>query len=237
LAIAGLPRCSPLWQVQGVDPKVQFLGVHQFRRRGLQMRNRKRTHGRRSRGSRGQTLVEFSLVILPFLIVITAICEFAFLLTVKVGVTDTAQDAVQLASEMGNQTDTDWYVLQLVEKDMSAPIDKTKIVSVEIFWTDSYGTTNKGEDKYLRNGGTFANQAGATVPYSASTASYPVASRCNINSNVGCVTGHTSGGVDWIGVKITYQYSWVTPLASLIGLGSSAPTFVQSSTSRLEPVQ
>jgi len=37
-------------------------------------------------------------------------------------------------------------------------------------------------------------------------------------------------------VTITYQYKWITPLPGLVGLGS-APLIVQTSVSRLEPVQ
>jgi len=164
---------------------------------------------------------------------VVAICEFAFFLTIKVGVTDTAQDAVQYASELGNTPNADFMVLQLVEKDMGAPIDKTKIQSVSIFWTNLSGQ-NLGADTYTRTGTWTINSV--TIPYSLSgSAGYPDTNRCNIVSGVGCASGHT--GVDWIGVTITYQYSWVTPLPNLVGLGTSGPTFVQTSTSRLEPIQ
>ena len=168
-----------------------------------------------------------------FLVLIVALAEFAFLLTVKVGLADTSQDAVQLAAELGNATNADCTVLQLVEKDMSSPIDRTKIQSVSFFWTDPTGL-NKGASTYVRNG-TMTCANGGTVPYSASGTGYPVANRCNIVSGLGCASGH--GGVDWIGVTITYQYAWITPLPTLIGQQSSPPTFVQTSTSRLEPIQ
>ena len=184
-----------------------------------------------SAGRRGQALVEFALIIPLFLILIVALAEFSFLLTVKVGVSDTAQDAVQLASELGNTANADCTVLQLVEKDMGAPIDKAKIQSVSFFWTDVTGA-NKGANTYVRTG-TMTCANGGTVPYSSTANGYPIASRCNFV--LGCGPGKP--GVDWIGVTITYQYAWITPLPSLIGLQGSPPTFVQTNTSRLEPVQ
>jgi Flp pilus assembly protein TadG len=187
---------------------------------------------RRRRRERGQALAEFSLVILPFMTMVIAIIEFSFLLTVKVGITDTAQDAAQLASEVGTSSDSDFQVLQIVEKDMSAPVDRTKILSVEIFSTDSYGVVNLAEDKYTR-GGSYVDPLdnSKTVPYSSVSTTYPPASRCNTVAVAVC------GGVDYIGVIITYQYTWMTPLPNLVGLGASGPKFVQTSVSRMEPLQ
>ena len=188
---------------------------------------------RRHRRSRGQALAEFSLVLLPFMMIIVALIEFSFLLTVKIGVTDTAQDAVQLASELGTDQTSDFQVLQLVQKDVSAPMDPSKIVSVEIFQTDIYGKVNSGEDKYLP-GAPFYQEPGnttQTVPFHQISAGYLPSARCAAVATTVC------GGVDYIGVIVTYQYSWVTPLPNLVGLGSSPPTFVQTSVSRLEPIQ
>ena len=187
---------------------------------------------RRHRRSRGQALAEFSLVLLPFMMIVVALIEFSFLLTVKIGVTDTAQDAVQLASELGTDQTSDFQVLQLVQKDVSAPMDPSKIVSVEIFQTDIYGKVHSGEDKYLP-GAPFYQAPGNTtqpVPFHQISAGYLPSARC------AAVTTTVCCGVDYIGVIVTYQYSWVTPLPNLVGLGSSPPTFVQSSVSRMEPI-
>ena len=187
---------------------------------------------RRHRRSRGQALAEFSLVLLPFMMIIVALIEFSFLLTVKIGVTDTAQDAVQLASELGTDQTSDFQVLQLVQKDVSAPMDPSKIVSVEIFKTDIYGKVNSGEDKYVPGLPAYQNPGNTsqTVPYKQVSTGYLPSARCAAVATTGC------GGVDYIGVIVTYQYSWVTPLPNLVGLGSSPPTFVQSSVSRMEPI-
>ena len=70
-----------------------------------------------------------------------------------------------------------------------------------------------------------------TVPYKASSTSYPVTTRCNVLA--GCGGGRT---LDTIGVKITYQHTWVTPLANLVSLGGSGATIVQANAMRMEPV-
>lgn len=199
------------------------------------MRIRKREATVRSdRRSVGQTLVEFALVIPIFLTVVVAIAEFAFLLTVRTGITYASQDASQIASELGNSPDADVYILQQIEKDVMAPVDKARIQTVTIFWTDLNGS-NKGANTFTRTGSMHNAANTVTVPYTQTSSGYPVANRCNIVLATGCASGHT--GVDWIGVTITYSYQWITPLPSMIGIGGTGPTLVETNTSRLEPIQ
>lgn len=179
--------------------------------------------------------MEFSLIIPIFMTLVVAIAEFSFILTIKIGITDTVQDAVQMAAEMGNNPDADFAILSRIETDLTGPADKTKIQSVEIFWTNNYGNANYGEMRYTRGGALWNTAKTASVPYTVDASAYPYTARCNIVSGVGCPSGHST--VDWIGVKITYKYSWVTPLPGLIGLNGAAPTFVQSSICRMEPIQ
>jgi Flp pilus assembly protein TadG len=178
-------------------------------------------------------LVEFALVIPIFLVLVVAIAEFAFLLTVKTGITFASQDGTQYAAELGNATDADCYILQRIEADVQAPVDASRIQSVSIFWTNLTGA-NLGADTWNRSGTHLCNN-GVTIPYTQMTNGYPAANRCNVVLATGCATGHT--GVDWIGVTITYAYQWITPLPGMIGLGGSPPTFVETNTSRLEPIQ
>ena len=73
---------------------------------------------------------------------------------------------------------------------------------------------------------------------------YPEADRCNVILGTGCASGHT--GLDTIGVKVTYQYAWHTPLRCLVGLlgkgnggcysNTAGWTLVSSNAMRMEPV-
>jgi Flp pilus assembly protein TadG len=187
---------------------------------------------RRRRDYRGQALAEFALIIPVFMLVIVAIMEFSFLLTAKIGVTDATQDAAQFAAQLGNTPDADLMILQLVEKDVSPPLSPLKIQSVTIFQTDTYGSASTGSDTYTR-GGSLSNgpPPTITVPYTLSgSKGYPEASRCATVNTLIC------GGVDYIGVTITYQYAWVTPLPGLVALGP-AMLFTQTSVCRIEPIQ
>ena len=131
----------------------------------------------------------------------------------------------------------------LVEFSLIIPIFMTLVVAIAefsflltIIWTNNYGNANNGEMRYTRTGLLHNKANTATVPYTADAGgAYPYTARCNIVSGVGCPSGHST--VDWIAVKITYKYAWVTPLPGLVGLSSTAPTIVQFSICRMEPIQ
>ena len=123
---------------------------------------------------------------------------------------------------------------------MSSPSDPARIQEVDIYRADQNGGVFGGQiNVYTRTGSmscTLTDNTVVTVPYSASSVSYPATTRCNIllGSDGGCAAGHTT--VDTIGVKITYRHTWVTPLPGLVSLGGTGATFVQSNAMRMEPV-
>ena len=121
-------------------------------------------------------------MLLPFMVIIVALIEFSFLLTTKIGVTDTAQDAVQLASELGTDQSSDFQVLQLIQKDVSTPLNPSEIVSVEIFKSDANGIANTGEDKYVPGAPYYQNPSDTaqTVPFKQIGTGFLPSARCNI---------------------------------------------------------
>ena len=100
---------------------------------------------------------------------------------------------------------------------------------------------------YTRTGSTSCNIDGTNVivPYSASgPLLYPATDRCNVILGTGCANGHTA--LDTIGVKLTCQYGWHTPLRCLVDLlgnrnggcwsNTAGWTLVSSDAMRMEPV-
>jgi hypothetical protein len=206
------------------------------------MRSRRNTT--RHRRSRGQALVEFTMIIPIFLTVFFSIVEFSFLFTSYLSVGFASHDAVQLAAMYGNTNGADAAILQRVTNDIMTPANAAKIKTVDIFWVDT-STPNaapKAEEIYTYNGGhnTFKMPDGSDVdlPFAnpATTDNYPYTQRCNINNPTAatCPAGH--GTVDTIGVKITYQYTWITPFPALIGGSGNGPLITQINIMRLEPV-
>ena len=217
------------------------------------MRSR-RTTARRRR-SRGQALVEFSLVIPIFLTLFVAITEFAFMFTSNVEINYASHDAAQVAATYGNTSGADCAVLQRVDNDLTIPANATQIKSVDIYWvntaTANASPVSGAENIYTYDGGSHqcTKPDGTTinVPFpiantlalEATSGGYPESTRCNVNSGINCpaTNGVVHNTVDTLGVKITYQYKWVTPFPAMIGRSGNGPLFASINIMRLEPVQ
>lgn len=193
---------------------------------------------RRSTRSSGQTLVEFALVIPIFLTVVVAIAEFSMLFTAFLSASFASRDAAQIAAELGDSAGADGVILRQIERDVSAPVDRSSIKEVHIFQADQFGAPVGSETIYVRGGSTTFTYPGPVtivVPYTRTANGYPETARCNILASVQCTPSKTT--IDTVGIKITYQYSWHTPLPGLLGGGSVAPLITQSNMMRLEPVK
>ena len=186
-------------------------------------------------GRSGQAVVEFALVIPTVMVLLTAIIEFAFLLNAVLSSSYATRDASLVAAEAGNVAGGDCLILQKVEQDFTPPADAGAIQTAEIYWSAANGQPNGSAiNVYNRTGSTtcVVNGFSITVPYSAASTGYPESVRCNILT--GCGGSHPS--LDLIGVRVTYQHSWHTPLKSLLGFTGNGWTIVRSNTMRMEPV-
>jgi TadE-like protein len=203
----------------------------------LEQLNRRRRHR-----SGGQAMVEFALVIPIFLVLLIAIAEFSFLFTSYLSVGFASHDGVQMAATYGNTAGADAAVLQRIINDVGAPANSAQLKTVDIYWvntsTADASPVGGAETIYTYDGGahTYTLPSGGTVvlPFVQSSNGYPESSRCNVNAGIGCVPGHTT--VDTIGVKITYQYTWVTPFPQMINGPGTGPLLTQNNIMRLEPV-
>lgn len=189
-----------------------------------------------SRRSGGQALVEFALVFTIFVTMLMGFLEFAFMFNALLSIGHATRDAALVAAEAGDSADADCVILDQVEKDVTAPADRTRITQVTIYRSDQNGAVIGGQQNvYTRGGSTVCTMPDGTtlsVPYTASgTLGYLATGRCNVLA--GCGSGRT---LDTIGVKVEYQHVWVTPLANLVALGGTGTTLVQANAMRMEPV-
>ena len=171
------------------------------------------------------------------------VIEFGFGLNASLALGYASRDAALIATEAGNTTGADCMVLRSIEEHVGAPANPAQITSVEIYWSDQNGALKNGaRNVYSRTGSMTCSYGGSTtitVPYTATSIAYADSTRCNVLA--GCGGSHTPS-VDTIGVKITYNYTFKTPLRGLIGLlggpGWTATGWSLSSSNamRMEPV-
>jgi len=187
---------------------------------------------RRNDRSRGQSLAEFALVFPFFLVILFGVIEFAFVFNAYLSIDFATRDAALAAVEAGNETGADCSILRAVERSIAAPADKGSITQVRIFKASTTGAMLVPKNVYTRTGSTPCQDGLGSVPYSASSTTYPESSRCNVLA--GCGPGSLT--VDTIGVEITYTYTWKTPLARLLPTAGPGYTMIKANAMRMEPV-
>jgi Flp pilus assembly protein TadG len=197
---------------------------------------------RRSGRGRGQALVEFALILVPFMVLVMGIIEFAFMFNATLAVNFASRNASLIAAESGSNTLADCAILARVEQDIGAPLDKANIQSVTIYKADRAGNATAAKNVYARTGTTTCTgYTPGTVPYTFDTSdpdynTYPAGvGRCDVLA--GC---SPTIPMDSIGVKIVYRYYLHTPLRNLVsflpGASGGYVDFSWSNVMRMEPI-
>ncbi len=191
----------------------------------------------RRHDERGQSLVEFAIIVPLFLFLLFALIEFAFAYNATLAANYATRDGALIAAEAGDAVDADCVILMKVDEDMSPPVDRTRIQTVKIFRSDNVGVSTGEEQVYTRGGTTTCGSV--SVPYTLSTGGYPPSERCNVLNGETCPSGRTT--VDQIGVEVTYQYQPHTPMAMpflgvMLEIRGSSLFVVKSNIMRMEPI-
>jgi Flp pilus assembly protein TadG len=192
---------------------------------------------RARRRSRGQSLVEFSLIVLPFFLVFFSIIEFA-LITASVGSFDfAARSGARLGSVIGRTSET--ADQQIITEAMShvSGVVMAQPTEIDIFRANPNGNPN------LLCFGSVTQSNGLPLSYNlgdpncaenvylppflpvtqltCTPCNWPVDNRNDTNLNA-----------DYVGVRILYTYTYVTGFLASLGSGLNLSTY---STQRIEP--
>lgn len=196
---------------------------------------------KRERG-RGQTLVEFALVLPLFMILLMGVIEFALMFNATLAINFASRNASLIAAEAGSQLTADCAILAKIEQDIGAPLDKSGIQSVTIYKADRAGNPTGPTNVYTRTSTSpiACNGFTPSPPYTVGTNTYlmgeaPTGGRCDVLS--GC---SPTIPMDSIGVKIVYRYYFHTPLRNLVsflpGASLGYVDFSWSNVMRMEPI-
>jgi hypothetical protein len=211
--------------------------------------------GRTTR-QRGQTLVEFALVFPIFIMLLLGIIEFAFMFNAVLSANYATRDASLIAAEAGSNPGADCIIIAKVLADMQAPVDNASVSQIIIYrakpsgdpWNGSYTGSGNVWDRT----GTIANPSGTTdcsafgglaaLPFAMTSSNYPEGLP-NLNNGTGGRCTYLNGCPDntlrtrdAVGVQLTYNYTWHTPLRNFVPLGGNGFTIVRSNEMRMEPI-
>lgn len=194
---------------------------------------------RNRRRQKGQSLVEFTMIIPVLMTLVLAIAEFG----VATGANMTLIEATREGARVGailvsgansfgcvgatGSTSVDPQIIAAVQRVIESPgsgINKNNVTSIRIYKADANGNDTTGfyNEWTLGSGG--GTICGVALDFAPTAVNWPVTSRSNTLP---------AGS---IGVKITYGYSLFTPLSSLAGLfGTGKITMVDQTVMAFEP--
>ena len=170
-----------------------------------------------------------------FIMLLLGIIEFAFMFNAVLSANYATRDASLIAAEAGSNPGADCVIIAKVLADMQAPVDNTSVSQVIIYrakpsgdpWNGSYTGSGNVWDRT----GTIANPSGTTdcsaygglaaLPFAMTSSNYPEGLP-NLNNGTGGRCTYLNGCPDntlrtrdAIGVQLTYNYTWHTPLRQL----------------------
>ena len=181
-------------------------------------------------------MVEFMLVLPIFIVLTIGLMEFAVAFNAMLGVNFASREAALIAAESGNESIADCRILQTIEDSVTSPADASRINQVRIYRADVNGVEDAA-NVYVRGGSITCefwdgvDTQEITVQYTLQgVAGYPPSSRCS--SLEGCA----GQPLDTIGVTISYQHFWVTPLAGMLTFSGDSMDVTRSNAMRMEPI-
>lgn len=147
---------------------------------------------------RGQAIVEFALILPPFLILLMGMLEFGIVYDHRNAMAYAVREGARVGASLGNggsqPSGVDPAILAAVQRGLTDPILIENITSIEIYKADTAGKPVPGRiNTYDRDG----------TPIG--TAGWPATSR---------VPGLNG---DSIGVRVVYDFRPQTPLGTLLG--------------------
>jgi TadE-like protein len=185
---------------------------------------------RRRDRSRGQSLVEFSILVPVILLILLGVLEFGFVFDETMTITYATREGARSGAAFanGNSTtmpcsssvDVDKYIVAAVQRVLEGPgsrIAVGRVSEVRIYNANSAGNQIGGQ----ANVWTPATDAGPVVDGQAldfvqSTTAWNACTRTN--------TWVGTTPPDSIGVSIRYRYQFVTPLAAIVSFFGPSTT-------------
>jgi Flp pilus assembly protein TadG len=170
----------------------------------------------RERREQGQSLVEFSMIVPLFLLLLLGLLEMGFafdhLITLSYASREGARTGAALAtgSKLADCTQVDEYVVSSVQRVLDSPGSPVAghladVTEIRIYRADAAGNATSAANVWTPGSGPSVD--GEPLQFTESSHAWASCTRSNATSNP-----------DSIGVSVSYTYRAVTPLASLLRL-------------------
>jgi len=192
--------------------------------------------GRRARAEHGQSLVEFAVLVPVFMLILIGMLEFGLMFNHDLTLQYASREGARVGSALGcgansnsptcdsalpSPQDVDTYIVAAVQRVLEAsgsPINMAQIGSITIFRaTSTGGVVGSNTDTWTYSKGNGPSVSGQALDFVRQGSNGWVDSSrvTSATETTNCGSG-LSTCPDSIGIKITYQYLYVTPLAAVM---------------------
>ena len=204
----------------------------------------------RRRGQNGQSLVEFTLIIPVFLLILFGMIEFGFVFTHDLTVEYATREGARAGAALANGADpngcsgTNWktvdpLVIAAVERVLQSPGSQVVIANVSQIVIYEANPTTGANDQGLQDVWTYSPGAGPVPLGSTDHLNFVDSSYPNGDAWKACARSNALPSPNSIGVSLTYTYAFQTPLASVMrffgGAGSATLTLTDKTVMQLNP--
>jgi hypothetical protein len=181
----------------------------------------------RIRSTRGQSLVEFTLVLPIMLTLVLGMVELGFAINHNTSIETATRQGARVGSALvngerscnmgvtANSQLVDAQIIAAVEGALvspGSPIDPTQVSSIKIFQANADGSMSSKVNtwSYAYRGGPLLPGAAQRLDFVQGAVGWDASTRCG------------AAPAPSIGVRITYTYRFITPLGAIVSLFSSA---------------
>jgi hypothetical protein len=175
---------------------------------------------------RGQSVVEFSMVVITMLLLLLGILEFGFVFDQHLTLEYSSREGARLGAALANGSTTfpcaevDQQVVAAVQRVLTSPgsrVTSSRVSEIRIYKATSSGAQSGSLANiwvYQAGGGPAVD--GKALDFKSTSTGWSACGRSNATSNP-----------DSIGISVSYAYQPVTPLASIMGFfGGGGPASI-----------
>jgi hypothetical protein len=203
--------------------------------------------------ARGQSLVEFTLIVPVFMVILFGMIEFGFVFTHDLTVEYATREGARAGSALDNGggtlgcgsgqspnwTTVDPLVIAAVERVLQSPGSQVVISNVSQIVIYKANPTTGANDQGFQDVWTYSAGGGPIPQGSTNHLNFVDSSYPNGDAWQACSRSNASPNIDSIGVSLTYTYTFQTPLSSVLrffgGAGSTTLTLNDKTVMQLNP--
>jgi hypothetical protein len=195
------------------------------------------------RARRGQSLVEFAILVPAFMIVIFGMLEFGMVFSHHLSLEYATREGARVGSALGSGTTqapcvktgslepVDWLIIAAVQRVLSSPgspVVMGNVTTIHIYKADTNGNETS---RNIWSPGNVSGQSvdGVALQFHETSHGWDCSTSARKKSPI--------GSADSLGVSLTYTYNSITPIGALLRWSGNQLTITDRTVMAINPFQ